>query len=34
MPNIRIVQSHKDFLEDKDTQLSFAIEYIKKKVSK
>jgi len=30
MPDIKIVQSHKDFLENKDTQLHFAIDYINK----
>lgn len=34
MPDIKIVQNHSDFLDNKDTQLSFALEFIKKKMRK
>lgn len=30
LPDIKVVQNHIDFLENKDTQLSFALEFIKK----
>jgi catechol 2,3-dioxygenase-like lactoylglutathione lyase family enzyme len=34
MPDIKIVQNHTDFLNNKDTQLNFAFELIKKKKQK
>ena len=34
MPDIKIVQNHTDFLNNKDTQLNFAFELIKKKSQK
>jgi hypothetical protein len=34
MPDIKIVQNHIDFLDNKDTQLSFIFEFIKKKMQK
>ncbi|WBX77985.1 S41 family peptidase [Tenacibaculum ovolyticum] len=34
MPDIKIIQSHKDFLENKDSQLNYALKYIKNKATK
>jgi hypothetical protein len=34
MPDIKIVQNHTDFLDNKDTQLNFVFEFVKKKMQK
>ncbi|WP_054851592.1 S41 family peptidase [Olleya sp. ITB9] len=34
IPDIEIVQNHEDFMENKDTQLNFAFDFVKKKTQK